>query len=182
MTNLPWWWYRSSQVVWRAMASMASMTPGHRSKALEPFGSKLMMSPMRVISSMSSTFSKRVTEWPLRSHSIAADSPANPAPTTMTLIPEGGRRGKLFAILCILIQEIQVPESRLKMGERRMSLLHVVKRRKGQGHGSCFSSGQNWPLTAPDRAWLAATYGLVPGSRWKLPMAAPVELPTPLHA
>jgi hypothetical protein len=32
-------------------------------------------------------------EWPLRSHSMAQERPAKPAPTMMTVMSEGGRRG-----------------------------------------------------------------------------------------
>lgn len=41
------------------------------------------------------TFSSNMTECPLRSHSMAAQSPAKPAPTMITLIPEGGSLAKL---------------------------------------------------------------------------------------
>jgi hypothetical protein len=93
VTKSPFHEYRSSHVVCRATFCMASMTPGQRSKCRAPLGSNEMMSPKRVISSMEAAFSSIIGVWPLRSHSMAAARPAKPAPTMMTLMPDGGRRG-----------------------------------------------------------------------------------------
>lgn len=39
--------------------------------------------------------------WPLRSHSMAAEMPAKPQPTIITLMPVGGERGKFGAIFVL---------------------------------------------------------------------------------
>jgi hypothetical protein len=93
VTKSPFHEYRSSHVVCRATFCMASMTPGQRSKCRAPLGSNEMMSPKRVISSMEAAFSSIIGVWPLRSHSMAAARPAKPAPTMMTLMPDGGLEG-----------------------------------------------------------------------------------------
>jgi hypothetical protein len=67
------------------IGSSSSSIPSHRWKIRPEFEENDMISPSGL---SCGNFSSRITECPLRWHSIAAVRPPKPAPTMMTLIPD----------------------------------------------------------------------------------------------
>lgn len=87
------------------MGSSWASTPGQRWKMRPELGANEMISP-RILSSGND--SNNSTEWPFLWHSIAAVSPANPAPTMMTRIPVACGRSYGAMMIGILLYCMEV--------------------------------------------------------------------------